>query len=310
MKDSSLLPSWNDTPVKQRLLNFLTVESEKIPLEDRIAVFDMDGTLVCERPFGIETIVSVHRLLERGKTEPALRETIEYQYAQLIHDNPHDTSVLSRRVVNGENVFVNIIMKSFEGADCEEYIEFANRCLNTAVNPDYGLKYADMFFQPMLELVDALREKHFQLFVVSASMQGIVWSICPQVLGLDRLHLMGVRHAKRVVFQQGGPLSYVIENSRLEPVNDYTGKTINIYNHIGKIPVVAVGNTCSDFGVFQMVSCSPYPNLSVMLNHDDAAREYAYSPTRGTNMNWKELLSANQWLQVDMSKEFNVVWKR
>ena len=304
------LPSWNETPVKQRILNFLQVEAEKIPLEDRIAVFDMDGTLVCERPFGIETVVSIHRLLEQGEQNPSLKETIEYQYAKKLKANPHDETVLNNRVVDGENVFANIIMKPFDGADCEEYIQFANKCLNTAVNTDYGLKYADMFYQPMLELVDALREKQFQVFIVSASMQGIVWSICPQVLGLDRLHLMGIRHSKKVAFQKGGPIAYTIENSRLEPVNDYKGKAINIYDHIGKVPVVAVGNTYSDFGMFKMVSCSPYPNLSVMLNHDDAEREYVYSPTHGRNMNWQDSLAVNNWLQVDMSKEFKVVWKK
>ena len=303
------LPSWNETPVKQQLLDFLFVEAEKIPIEDRIAVFDMDGTLVCERPFGIETVVSVHRLLDQGKTNPKVRETIEYQYAEKIYDNPHDTFVRKNRMVNGRDVLSDLIMKPFDGADCEEYITYARHCLNTAVNADYGLRYGDMFYQPMLELIDLLKERQFQVFVISASMQGIVWSICPENVGLDRHHLIGIRHAKQVSFTADGRLSYIIKDMVMEPVNDYKGKAVNIYDHIGKIPVVAVGNTYSDFGMFKMTSCNPYPNLSLMLNHDDADREYVYSPTHGRNMNWQDTLRQNKWLQADMSNEFKVVWK-
>lgn len=96
----------------------------------------------------------------------------------------------------------------------------------------------------------------------------------------------------------------------MDPVNNYKGKAINIYNQIGKIPVMAVGNTYSDFGMFHMASCSKYPNLSLMLNHDDDEREYVYSPTHGQKMNWQDSLRLNNWLQADMSKEFKIVWKK
>ena len=304
------LPSWNDTPVKQRLLNFVNVDVEKIPVEDRIAVFDMDGTLVPEKPFGIETVVSIHRLLEMGEKDPSVRDWIEYQYAAKLAVNPRDTSVLNHCYIHGENILANIILKPFDGADCEEYIHFANKCLNSVKNVDYGLVYADMFYKPMLELLDVLREKQFQIYIVSASMQGIVWSICPQVLGIERDHLLGIRHPKEVVFRKGGPISYTIKGAMLEPTNSYRGKAINIYDHIGKIPVVAGGNTYSDFGMFHMASCSSYPNLSLMLNHDDGEREYVYSPTHGKPMNWQDSLRLNGWLQADMSKEFKVVWKK
>lgn len=287
----------------------MNTDVDKIPVEDRIAVFDMDGTLVTEKPFGIETVVSIHRLLEMGEKDPFVRDWIEYQYAEKLAVNPRDTSVLNHCYINGENILANIILKPFDGADCEEYIRFANKCLNTAKNADYELVYTDMFYQPMLELIDILKEKQFQIYIVSASMQGIVWSICPQVIGVERDHLLGIRHPKQVVFKKGGPISYKIKGAMLEPTNGYKGKAINIYDHIGKIPVVAVGNTYSDFGMFHMASCSPYPNLSLMLNHDDAEREYAYSPTHGRLMNWQDSLRLNGWLQADMSKEFKVVWK-
>ena len=304
------LPSWNDTPVKESLVNYLTTKVDQIPVEDRIAVFDMDGTLVCERPFGIETVVSVYKLLEMGEKDLTIKESIEYQYAQKLSVNPRDTSVWNHPVVNGEYVLANIIQKPFDGADSEEYITFARQCLETEVNQDYHLTYADMFYQPMLELMQAFQEKQFQIYIVSASMQGIVWSICPQTLGIDRSHLMGIRHPKTVSFPKEGPVKYTIQAGMISPTNNYKGKAINIYNQIGKTPVVAVGNTYSDFGMFHMASCSPYPNLSLLLNHDDEKREYVYTPTHGRPMNWQDSLRLNGWLQADMSKEFKIVWKK
>ena len=306
--EKAVLPSWNETTVKQQLIHYLTKDVNAIPVADRIAVFDMDGTLVTERPFSIELAISIQRLLDRGEKEPEVRQWIEYDYAKKLAENPHDTAVYNHIIVDGENVLQNMIMKSFDGADCEEYISYANKCLNTAKNKDYQMAYADMFYQPMLELVDLLREKQFQVYIVSAAMQGVVWSICPQIIGADRDHLLGIRHQKEVLFGQNGAISYKLKGKLVEPVNNLKGKAINIYDHLGKIPVVAVGNTYSDFGMFHMASCSQYPSLSLMLNHDDSEREYAYSPCHIEGVNWQDSLRANGWLQADMSKEFKVVW--
>ena len=297
------LPSWNQTPVKARLLNFIEKDVNQIPVEDRIAVFDMDGTLIGEKPLCAEWMVSVQRLLALGKTDPAIRESAEYVCAKKLSVNPRDTSVWNHRSQIG-----NLIMKAFDGADSEEYVQFAHDCLLQATNADYGIKYVDMFYQPMLELVELLKQKHFQVYVVSASMQGIVWSICPENIGVERTNLIGIRHHKKVSFSPDGKLTYTLRDSSVQPVNGYHGKAINIYDHIGKIPVMAVGNSYSDFGMFHMASCSKYPNLSMMLNHDDAAREYDYHNVRGTHL--EDSLRLNNWVQVDISKEFNVVWRK
>ena len=305
-----LLPSWNDTEVRQRIEHFLLHQVQHIPIEDRIAVFDMDGTLVVERPFGIETVVSIHRLVARGASEPHLRQTAEYDFARRLVANARDPYVYQHAYDHGQNYFENIILKAFDGADAEAYVSFANHCLNTQRNPDYGLVYADMFYQPMLELIRALQDRDFEIFIVSASMQGLVWSICEQVLGLDRNHLIGIRHRKEVCFTPDGKLSYRLKGEMMQPVNNYEGKILNIYDHIGKIPVVAVGNAYSDFGMFRLTSTNVHPNLSILLHHDDADREYAYEPYTGTDICWQDTVKQYNWVQADMKTEFKTVWKK
>ncbi len=308
--EQALLPSWNDTPVKQKLLDFLNVQVEQIPVEDRVAVFDMDGTIACERPLWFEMSVAVQRMAELAKENPSLLEMTEYQYATKLAANHNDTTVLNHWVVDGKDYLRSIKEMAFEGMENEEFIRYANEYLNTAKDEKYGLKFADMFYQPMLELIDMLEEKQFQVYIVSGSYQGVVWSVCPQNLGFDRNHLMGTRQAMKVSFPKEGPVSYVLEKGEFTPHNNYYGKSLNIYNQIGKIPVMAVGNTVGDFGMFHMASCSPYPNFSLMLNHDDEEREYAYPPFYSGNPNWQDSLRLNRWIQADMSKEFKVVWKK
>lgn len=308
--DQVSLPSWNDTPIKQQLLNYLDAEVEKIPVEDRVAVFDMDGTIACERPLWFEMSVAVQRFLDLGKENPSIKETTEYMYAQKLSVNPADTTVTNHWVTGGKNLLDSLILKAFEGVDNEAYVKYAHTYLNKGKDKKYDMVFADMFYQPMLELINELQQKQFQIYIVSGSIQGLVWSVCPQNIGFDRQHLLGSRQAMNVSFPKGGPVSYVLQKQMLKPRNNYYGKSVNIYNHIGKIPVVAIGNTVGDFGMFHMASRSKYPHLVLMLNHDDAEREYAYPPYYSGNPNWQDSLRLNNWLRADMSKEFKVVWKQ
>lgn len=308
--EQTFLPSWNDTPVKQQLKNYIYTEVDKIPAEDRVAVFDMDGTIACERPLWFEMSVAIQRMLDLGREDASLKETTEYKYAEKLSVNPTDTTVLNHWVVDGRNYLDSLIINTFDGVENEDYVKYAHEFLNKGKDKKYDMVYADMFYQPMLELIEELQRKQFQIYIVSGSLQGLVWSVCPQNIGFDRQHLLGSRLAMKVSFPKEGPVSYVLQKQALKPRNNYYGKAINIYNHIGKIPVVAIGNTVGDFGMFHMASCSKYPHLSLMLNHDDDEREYAYPPFYSGNPNWQDSIRINNWIRADMSKEFKVVWKK
>jgi len=302
------LPSWNNTEIKQQLIEFIGDKASAIPEEDRIAVFDMDGTIACETPLWFEIAVAAQKMAEKAKENPALLNLTEYQYAQKLSENPNDTTVLNHWNVNGVNYMDSVIMKAFEQIDHETYIQYAHKFLTENKPYKYGKHYADLFYQPMLELIDYLKEKKFQIYIVSGSVQGVVWSICPQTIGLDRQHLLGTNQTIQPVYTQNGT-EYRIQKSIYQPKNDGNGKTCNIYSHLGKTPVMAVGNTTGDFGMFHLVSTSKYPHLAMMINHDDAEREYAYEPYHGTAApHWKDSLRINHWLQADMSKEFKTVW--
>jgi phosphoserine phosphatase len=303
------LPSWNETPVKQQIIAYITDSIRQIPAEDRVAVFDMDGTIACEAPLWFEMYSAVHGLMAKLDKDPDLIKEVEYQYAKKLYENPADTSVLNHWVVDGVNYTEQMIWKAYENTDHENYVEAARDYLSSATDPKFDMKLADMFYQPMLELIAYLKDNLFEVYIVSGSMQGLVWASCPQVIGFDRKHLLGTRQVMTASYHQG-KCSFIIEQNIYLPKNDGDGKSLNIYSHTGKIPVLAFGNTINDFGMLHMASSSKYPHIALLLNHDDSIREYAYPPYHGQPYpGWQDSLKVNNWVQVDMSQAFKTVWK-
>ncbi|QZE15695.1 haloacid dehalogenase-like hydrolase [Halosquirtibacter laminarini] len=309
--DSESLESWNNTPLKKEILKFIQTASTSIPEEDRIAVFDLDGTLACEAPLWFEMEVAVAGLIDRLNNNPELEGKPIYEYARKLATNPADTSVHNNWVRKNANYLDSMILNAFDGKDCEWYVTYANKYLSTHKNKQYDILYKDMFYQPMLELINLLKENKFTIYIVSGSMQSLLWSICPEVLEIPRTHLIGTRQQLKPVYKNGRRPSFLFKNSKYTPHNNHSGKSINIYSRIGKIPVLAVGNTVGDFGMFHLASGSKYLNMSILINHDDSRREYSYPPYHGKAVPaWQDSLEINEWRRVDMSKEFKVLWMK
>ena len=304
------LPSWNTTVIKNSILSYVEKSAQIIPVEDRIAVFDMDGTVACEAPLWFEMYIAVHGLNQQSSKNPALLNEPEYQFAQKLAVNPVDKWVADHWVTSSANYIDSMIWKAYAGTYHEAYVDSARSYLSRTKDQKFGMPLSDMFYQPMIELIQYLTENQFSVYIVSGSIQGVIWSVCPQTIGLDRDHLIGTRQILTPVYASDGHKTrFVIRKGIFQPKNDKNGKSLNIYAHIGKVPVFAFGNTSGDFGMFHLASGSPYPNMELLLNHDDSIREYAYPPYHGKPVPaWQDSLIQNNWKQVDMSEEFKTVW--
>ena len=305
------LPSWNSTSIKHTIIDYVEKSAQIIPYKERIAVFDMDGTIACETPLWFEMYVAVSGLNQQSAQHPELLKMKEYQYAKKLALNPVDTSVSNHWVAAKANYIDSMIWKAYAGTGHEAYVDSASAYLSRTKNPRFDTYLADMFYQPMVELIQYLKENHFSVYIVSGSVQGVIWSICPQTIGIPRNQLIGTRQVLYPVYRgDGHKTHFIIQKGIFQPKDDKNGKSLNIYSHIGKVPVFAFGNTSGDFGMFHLTSTSPYPNLELLLNHDDAQREYAYPPYHGKPVPaWKDSVEQNDWKLVNMSEEFKVVWK-
>lgn len=304
------LPSWNNTPIKQSILQFIKNDVKEIPVEDRVAVFDMDGTIACETPLWFEMYAAVNELNAQSTKNPELLKKKEYRYAKKLGVNPADTSVTNNWVSSKGNYVDTMVWKAYAGMDHEYYVESARKYLTTAKDMKYNIPLAKMFYQPMVELIQLLKDNNFKIYIVSGSTQGVIWSVCPQVIGFERENLIGTRQVLVPSYDKANKkTTFTIQQGIYGPKDDNNGKSLNIYSHIGKIPVFAFGNTNGDFGMFHITSTSKYPHVEYLLNHDDAEREYAYPPYHGKEVkNWQDSLKNNGWKQVNVKEEFKTVW--
>ena len=208
------------------------------------------------------------------------------------------------------NYIDSMVWKAYVGVDNEAYVDSAKAYLTKTKCLKYKMPLANMFYQPMLELIRYLKEKQFTVYIVSGSIQGVIWSVCPGIIGTDRSHLIGTNQLLTPVYKTGDKKTMLVINKGIyQPKDDGDGKSLNIYSHIGKVPVFAFGNTTGDFGMFHLTSTSKYPHAVYLLNHDDGMREYEYQPWHGKACPaWKDTLKLNHWNLVNMAGEFKTVW--
>jgi phosphoserine phosphatase len=299
------LPSWNDTEMKAKIIHFVDSIVPGIPVADRLAVFDMDGTIACEEPLWLEMYCAVQGLCQQVEKDSSLLQQTMYQYAEKLRVNPKDTSVTN----NYGPLIDTMIHSAFKGWDNEAYIQFCKSYLSTASNPDYPVILDETFYPPMLEVLEYLQANDFEIYIVSGSMQGLLWSVCPKAIGFDRSHLIGTRQQMIPKYVANQSTAFILQAETWEPGNNNDGKAENIYSHIGKTPILAFGNTTGDFGMFRFTSTNILPHFSFLINHDDSLREYKYEPWHGQGMPaWCDTMNLYGWNIVDMSSNFELVF--
>ncbi|MCL3781538.1 haloacid dehalogenase-like hydrolase [Prolixibacteraceae bacterium JC049] len=303
-----VLDAWNDGAIKTQITKFLERDTVDIPIKDRIAVFDMDGTIACETPLWFEMYCAVAKMNDNLKSNPSLIDEMEYKCAERLYKDPKSKCVREHWSTPEANYIDSIIWKAFEGVSHEEYVKYCTNYLTTAVNKDKKMVLGDMFYKPMVQLLHLLLEKHYKVYVVSGSVQGVIWSIVPQKTPLkERKQLVGTRQILTPKYTASGT-KFIIKKGIFTPKNNNAGKSENIYSKLGVQPIFAFGNTTGDFDMLQYAITHPRKGVGFMLNHDDK-REYVYPPYHGKpEPDWKERIDSFGGVVVSMKNDFKKVW--
>ena len=297
-KSASVLKSWNndskydtDTTISIntiiKYVEAITDPNSKsfIPVEDRIAVFDMDGTIACERPFSLELYCSSQ--LAFGTTPKcnangdSLQNAIKKKFGSYLPGNIASDSLIA-------------LFTTYSAT-------LVNSCI--PVNMPSSRILCNQFYKPMIELIKYLKLNEFEVYIVSGSSQQFLWAILKNVKPLSKLcpsHIIGsLQKYKKIIHPDGrGPRFYLDTANFLSNVSQ--GKAINIYNRIGKQPVFAFGNTVDDFDMFSITSSNnKYSTMCVLLNHDSKDIEDAYlpyKPQKEVVKNWNQPeYKSNNW---------------
>jgi phosphoglycolate phosphatase-like HAD superfamily hydrolase len=304
------LPSWNDGHAKSAIREYVERVTEEgssayIAPNDRIATFDNDGTLWAEQPLYFQLLFALDRVRELAPQHPEWRTTEPFK-SVLRND-------MKGVMASGKDGLVQIMIATHAGMTAEEFRRAVDDWLATARHPDTHMKYTEMVYQPMLELLSYLRANGFKTFIVSGGGIDFMRVFTERVYGIPPEQVVGTQIEAAFEMRDGLPV--IVKEGKLVLLDDKAGKPVGIYQHIGRQPVFAGGNSDGDLEMLEYTtilgdSAVAKPRLGMIVHHTDAEREWAYDRDSFIGKLDKALDAAPSrgWIVVDMKKDWNRIF--
>ena len=265
------LPSWQEGPTKQAILQFVDQVTTKdspdyvVPAE-RIAVFDNDGTLWSEQPMYVQLSFALDRIKAMSADHPEWKTEQPYQAVL-----EGDSKALAAA---GHEGLAKIIAASHAGMTSDQFADIASEWLATARHPKYDRPYTECVYQPMLELLTLLREHGFKTYIVSGGGIDMLRVFAEQVYGIPPEQVIGSSIKTKYVEQNGVPT--LVRLPEIDFINDKAGKPVGINRFIGRRPLAAFGNSDGDYEMLRYTMAGEGARLAMIVHHTDAEREVAY----------------------------------
>jgi phosphoserine phosphatase len=276
------LPGWRDGSARRAIVEFVTRVcgadgSEPVPVEDRLAVFDNDGTLWCEKPMPIQLDFILRRLVEMAEADPALRGRQPWK-AAYERDYSWLSAVMQEHYA-GDDTNVKVlaagILAAYDGISVEDFEAQADAFLRSAQHPTLARGYLDTAYRPMVELLDYLAANGFSNYIASGGGRDFMRPISQDVYGIPRQRVIGSSAALAYTSdERGGTITHRPEADYLD---DGPEKPIRIWSRTGRRPLLAAGNSNGDVPMLHFTQHQDKPSLRLLVLHDDGEREFAYT---------------------------------
>jgi len=299
------LPSWNEGRAKARIVDF--VESVTAPdsadyvtPDERIAVFDNDGTLWTEQPVYFQFLFAVDALKARAAADPSILSSDALKAAA--------AGDLQGALAAGEEALLEITKASHSGMDVETFQAGVREWLGSARHQTTGRPYTEMVYQPMLELLSYLRDNGFRTYIVSGGGVDFMRAFAEEAYGIPPEQVIGSMGAARYEVIDGKPS--IRKDPGIAFVNDKEGKPLAIARQLGRRPIFVAGNSDGDFQMLEWSTSGDGPRFGLIVHHTDGKREWAYDRdshigrlARGLNE-----APARGWLVVDMARDWSRIY--
>jgi phosphoserine phosphatase len=292
MMESATLPHWNDGSAKTAILDFVhsvTMPGPSfVPAAERIAAFDNDGTLWCEKPIYVQADFIFRRFKEMVRKDPERAK--EQPYKAVVEA---DLEWLSNIYAHVPEV-IKGVTEAYAGITTEAFDAAVREFFGSATHPTLGVPYTQVAYRPMCRLMDLLRANDFQVYICSAGGRDFVRAVSEQVYGLPRDHVIGsattLEYRDAELYRTAG-----VE----QPIDDGPGKVVHIWARTGRKPLFAGGNADGDMEMLESA------RLALLVRHDDVEREFAYDG--GAE---KALAAAKEhgWTVVSMKDDFKTIF--
>jgi hypothetical protein len=299
------LPSWNDVASKKAILAFVAKVTEKgspdfVPVADRIAVFDNDGTLWCEQPMYVQAAFVLDRIQAMAPSHPEWRH--EQPFKALLEKDREALAML------GEKGLVELVTTTHAGMTSDEFSLLVRDWFSKAKHPRFKRPYQECVYQPMLELLAYLRANEFQTFIVSGGGVEFMRVWAETVYGIPSNKVVGSPVRTRYELRSDTPV--LMRLPEVDFIDDHAGKPVGIGKFIGKRPIAAFGNSDGDYEMLRYVTSGSGPRFGLIVHHTDAEREYAYdrnSPV-GRLVRALDEAPARSWTVVDMKRDWGLIF--
>lgn len=300
------LPSWNDGPVKQSLLDFVARTTtmggrDWVPVPERIACFDNDGTLWTEQPMYVQVAFSLDRVKAMVGRHPEWRT--QEPFKSVLADDRAALAAL------GEKGLLEIIAATHTGLTTEEFTRTVLDWLATARHPRFNRPYTDLVYQPMIELLALLRALQFKTFIVSGGGIEFMRPWAERIYGVPPEQVVGSSGVTKFELKADGT-PVLVKEPKVLFIDDGPGKPEGINLFIGRRPVFTFGNSDGDQQMLEWTAAGAGARFMGLVHHTDAVREYAYDRTSAIgklDTAWDEAVR-RKWTVVDMKNDWKVIY--
>jgi phosphoglycolate phosphatase-like HAD superfamily hydrolase len=298
------LPSWNESAAKKSITDFVSRVTAQggadfVPVEQRIATFDNDGTLWCEQPVYFQVAFAFDRVKAMAAQHPEWKIT---QPFKAILDK--DMKALA---ASGKQGLLQVIEVTHTGMTTDEFSKSVLEWTASARHPRFNRPYTELVYQPMLELLAYLRANGFKTFIVSGGGIEFMRPWVEKVYGIPPEQVVGSSGMVKLQTGANGKPE-LMKLAKIEFVDDGPGKPVGINRFIGRRPIFAFGNSDGDLQMLQWTVAGEGARFAGIVHHTDEMREYAYDRQSKIGKLDKALdeARAKGWTVVDMKQD----WKR
>jgi phosphoserine phosphatase len=307
---ADLSTSWRDGPAKQAIVDFVRrvcgeLGSPEVPVEERVAVFDNDGTLWCEKPMPMQLDFILRRLAEMAEAQPELWERQPWKAAHE-HDYGWLSAVMTEHYAGDDTNVRTLaagILAAYEGISVDDFEAQADTFLRSAQHPTLGRGYLECAYAPMLDLLGYLEANGFSNYIASGGGRDFMRPISQDVYGIPRQRVIGSSAALAYTENDaGGTITHKAEADYLD---DGPEKPVRIWSRTGRRPLLAAGNSNGDIPMLHFTLHGDKPTLRLLILHDDRDREFDY--TAGAEQALKRA-EADGWTVVSIKNDWDRVF--
>jgi len=299
------LPSWNEGAAKQSIVDFVERVTDEtgldfVPVAERIATFDNDGTLWAEQPVYSQLFFAIDRVKAMAAEHPEW--TSQQPFKAVLEGD------MEALAASGEHGLLELVMATHAGMTTEEFEGIVAEWLVTAKHPTTGRAFTEMVYQPMLELLDYLRANDFKTFIISGGGIEFMRPWTEAVYGIPPDQVVGSSIKTRFEMGEHGPV--LVRLPEINFIDDKADKPVAIWRYIGQRPIAAFGNSDGDLQMLQWTAAGDGASFMLYVHHDDADREWAYDRKShiGRLDKGLEEAEAGGWTVVSMKDDWGRIF--